>query len=88
MNKFKIAKINLFVLAVFLCLLCVSGKAYAIIGQSYNSMVANYGQPTSIALDKAINSSTIQKYQAENVINSINSYIFMINRFKIITLFN
>jgi len=88
MNKFKIIKINIsiFALIMVISLLFISNKAYAVIGQSYNSMVSSYGTPKPLALNKAVNSNDLQNYQTKGI--TVSSYTFQVNGFKMIALFN
>ncbi|MHB8232716.1 MAG: hypothetical protein ACYDDB_07440 [bacterium] len=90
MNKLKIKEIKVFIsimiIAAVMSLTVIAGRAYAVIGQSYNSMVSEYGRPESLPLNKAVNLKKLQRYQTEGV--SVSSYKFTINGFKMITLFN
>ena len=91
MNKFKIIKINISIFALIMAasLLFISNKAYAVIGQHYNSMVTQYGAPKSLALNKAISSKDLQNYQTKGIaVSSLSSWTFQINGFKMIALFN
>jgi hypothetical protein len=88
MNKFKIIKINvsIFALIMIVSLLFISNKAYAVIGQSYNSMVAQYGQPESIPLNRALINWTLKRYKAKGI--TVSAYTFQINGYKMTALFN
>ncbi|MHB1664957.1 MAG: hypothetical protein ACYCT7_06820 [bacterium] len=95
MNKLKIIQIlkidilhltNLTMLVIAISSLFVANKAYAVVGQSYNSMVSSYGEPKPLALNKAVSSNNLQRYQAKGI--SVSSYKFQVNGFKMITLFN
>jgi hypothetical protein len=81
-NNLIIVKIIFILFAIIL----VPLKAYAIVGQSLNSMVSEYGQPKSIPLYTAITHKSLEKYQSQGV--NVSSYMFTINGHKIIALFN
>jgi hypothetical protein len=75
--------------AVFLTLtaaLFQADRAYAVIGQSYNSMVGKYGQPEPMPLNTAVGFGNLQRYQASGI--SVSAYRFQVSGFKMITLFN
>jgi len=96
MNKFKIfkilktLKINIFIFALIiiasLLFLFISNKAYAVIGQSFNSMVNSYGTPKPLPLNKAVSSKNLQRYQTKGI--TVSSWKFQVNGFKMIALFN
>ncbi|MHB1679532.1 MAG: hypothetical protein ACYCTB_03350 [bacterium] len=91
-NKLKILQIrkihiiNLIMIAIAISSLFTANKVYAVVGQSYNSMVSSYGEPKPLALNKAVSSKNLQRYQDNGV--SVASYKFQVNGFKMITLFN
>ncbi len=85
LSMFKTCAIALLI-AVFMP--AFSGSSYAAVGQSYDSMVAVYGSPQSMPLNMAVSSAEMKKIQANNMAGEIKSYVFEINSFKMIALFN
>lgn len=89
MNKFKIiatAFLSLSLCSYFAVKAVKVNKAYAVVGESYASMVGKYGQPESVPLNRAVSSKNLQRYQAGGI--SVAGYKFQVNGFKMTALFN